>query len=156
MSELSHRKNIRRRVRPPEAESEPEFQIAPMVDILLVLLVFFMSISTTEVLQSTPGITLPVAADARDAKPNPGQIIVNVAFNPMNNATTISVMDVEKDPTELQQLLQDAVSRNPLARVVIRADRSVRYEFLRNILESVGTAGIGNVTFSVVDKEDNF
>ena len=41
-------------------DGEPEFQIAPMIDILLVLLVFFMSISSTEVLQKTEGITLPV------------------------------------------------------------------------------------------------
>jgi biopolymer transport protein ExbD len=33
------------------AEEDPEFQIAPMIDILLVLLVFFMSISSTQVLQ---------------------------------------------------------------------------------------------------------
>jgi len=39
-------------------EEDPEFQIAPMIDILLVvLLVFFMSISSTEVLQSNHSIS---------------------------------------------------------------------------------------------------
>ena len=49
MSEAAHQhgKKKRRKVDP---ETDPEFQIAPMIDILLVLLVFFMSISTTEVL----------------------------------------------------------------------------------------------------------
>jgi len=153
MSEISHRKSLRKRVRPPEPEAEPEFQIAPMIDILLVLLVFFMSISTTEVLQSTAGIDLPVAADAKDAKANPGQVIVNIAYNQMNNATVITIQEMELGPNELVQLLQDNVARNPLIRVLIRADRSVRYEFLRRVLESVGAAGVGNVTFSVVDKE---
>jgi biopolymer transport protein ExbD len=37
--------------------------------------------------------------------------------------------------------------------VLIRADRDVRYDFLRQVLEAVGAAGVGNVTFSVVDKE---
>jgi biopolymer transport protein ExbD len=153
MSEISHRKSLHKRVRPPEPEAEPEFQIAPMIDILLVLLVFFMSISTTEVLQSTAGIDLPVAADAKDAKANPGQVIVNIAYNEMNNATVITVQENELGPNELVELLQENVSRNPLIRVLIRADRSVRYEFLRRVLESVGSAGVGNVTFSVVDKE---
>jgi biopolymer transport protein ExbD len=40
-----------------------------------------------------------------------------------------------------------------MVRVLIRADRQVRYEFLRRVLESVGNAGVGNVTFSVVDKD---
>lgn len=152
MSQGSHG-NIKKRVRPPEPETDPEFQIAPMIDILLVLLVFFMSISTTEVLQSTAGIDLPVAADAKDAKPNPGQVIVNIAYNAINNATIITVQDVEYSTADLVGLLQGQVSRNPMVRVLIRADRNVRYEFLRRVLESVGSAGVGNVTFSVVDKE---
>lgn len=153
MSELGHRNSLRKRVRPPEPDADPEFQIAPMIDILLVLLVFFMSISTTEVLQSTAGIDLPVAADAKDAKPNPGQVIVNIAYNEVNNSTVITVQENELGPDQLVALLQENVSRNPLVRVLIRADRNVRYEFLRRVLESVGGAGVGNVTFSVVDKE---
>jgi biopolymer transport protein ExbD len=153
MSERSDKKKLGKRVRPVEPEVDPEFQIAPMIDILLVLLVFFMSISTTEVLQSTQGINLPVAADAKDAKPNPGQVIVNIAYNAINNATSITVQDVEYSPGDLIALLQGRVATNPLLRVLIRADRDVRYDFLRQVLESVGAAGVGNVTFSVVDKE---
>ena len=37
----------KKKVRKPDPEIDPEFQIAPMIDILLVLLVFFMSISST-------------------------------------------------------------------------------------------------------------
>lgn len=152
MSDSSHSK-LKKRVRPPEPEADPEFQIAPMIDILLVLLVFFMSISTTEVLQSDAGINLPVAKDAKEAKENPGQVIINIAYNAINNTTAITVQDVEYGPAELVGLLQNQVAKNPLIRVLIRADRQVRYEFLRKVLESVGNAGVGNVTFSVVDKE---
>src|SRR5215204_5062791 len=42
-------------------EEDPEFQIAPMIDILLVLLVFFMSIATDQVLQVNKEVVLPVA-----------------------------------------------------------------------------------------------
>lgn len=152
MSDASH-SNVKKRVRPPEPEADPEFQIAPMIDILLVLLVFFMSISTTEVLQSDAGISLPVAKDAKEAKENPGQVIINIAFNAINNTTAITVQDVGYGPAELVGLLQNQVAKNPMVRVLIRADRQVRYEFLRKVLESVGNAGVGNVTFSVVDKD---
>ena len=39
---------------------EPEFQIAPMIDVLLVLLIFFMSITSAEVLKVDKNIVLPV------------------------------------------------------------------------------------------------
>ena len=153
MSQRSDKAKLKKRIRKEDPEPDPEFQIAPMVDILLVLLVFFMSISSTEVLQSAAGIDLPVARDAQSAKENPGQVIVNIHYNLINNATTISVQEQELGPDQLIGMLQSHVARNPLVRVLIRADRNVRYEFLRRVLEAVGSAGVGNVTFSVLDKE---
>lgn len=140
--------------RKPEPEADPEFQIAPMIDILLVLLVFFMSISTTQVMQTNRNIRLPVAKDAKEAKENPGQIIVNLAYNPLSDEIGITVK--EKDyatPRDLIPVLQENIRANPMVRVLIRADKDVRYTAIKGVLEAVGKAGIANVTFSVVDKE---
>ena len=139
---------------PPE--EDPEFQIAPMIDILLVLLVFFMSISSTEVLQVREEIQLPVAKDAQGKKSETpqGQVIINVLWGEISNAGTIDVDGkTYADAAEIAPALQGKVSRQPELRVLIRADKKVRYEFLRNILKVAGTAGVQNVTFSVTDKD---
>lgn len=154
MSEAIRTPGKKKHVRKAEAEAEPEFQIAPMIDILLVLLVFFMSISSTEVLQSNQDVDLPVAKEAKDAIKNPGQTIINVLYSTINNATTIEVDQQKLAPEALVALLQKKVTVNPQMRVLVRADREVRYEFMRTLLESVGKSGVGAVTFSVVDKED--
>jgi len=143
----------KRRNKKPSSEIEPEFQIAPMIDILLVLLVFFMSISSTEVLQSNHSVNLPIAKDAKDAKPNPGQVIINVLYNKGTNVAALEINDQIVSSGELVSRLSAHVQKNPLVRVVIRADRDVRYEFMRSLLASIGKAGIANVTFSVVDKD---
>jgi biopolymer transport protein ExbD len=140
-------------IRKPEPEINPEFQIAPMIDILLVLLVFFMSISSTELLQSNQDVNLPVARDAKESKKNPGQVIVNVLYNPLSTATAIEVDERTVDIGQLASMLQAKVIANPLVRVLVRADKEVRYEFMRGLLDTVGKAGVGNVTFSVADKE---
>ena len=142
-------------VRKPEVEADPEFQIAPMIDILLVLLVFFMSISTTEVLQANQNIDLPVAKDAKEPPKDSqaGQVIVNISYAAINNATKIDVQDQEYTETQLTDLITQKVARNPLTKVVIRADKQVRYQFLRQVLAAIGNAGASSVTFSVVDKE---
>ena len=136
---------------PPE--EDPEFQIAPMIDILLVLLVFFMSISSTEVLQSNREISLAVAKEAKQPKKNPGQVIVNVSWVSLTNMGSIEV-DSRKYPTagDLVPKLQDELQKNPMTRVLVRIDRSARWEFEREILKAIGDSGISNVTFSVVDK----
>ena len=152
MHGTSHKTKRQRKNRMPP-EEDPEFQIAPMIDILLVLLVFFMSISSTEVLQSNREIQLPVATDAKPAKENPGQTVINVTWVPMTESGQITVQEVPYAAGDLVPLLQKKVEVNPLTRVLVRADRAVRYDYLRTILQSVGQAGVSNVTFSVVNKE---
>ena len=149
----SHGKS-KKKVRKPDHEPDPEFQIAPMIDILLVLLVFFMSISSTEVLQSNKEIHLPIAKEAKEAKDNPGQVIINLTYTPMNDMTGVELDQKDyASPTDLVPLLQNKVAANPMVRVLIRADLEVKYDFVRQVLQAVGQSGIGNVTFSVVDKE---
>jgi len=154
MHRLTHRQKAEKeRKNPPE--EDPEFQIAPMIDILLVLLVFFMSISSTEVLQSNHSITLPVAADGKDASKNsPGQVIINIAWVPMNNIGSIEISDViYPDAQAIIPAVQKSVQANPLARVLIRADRGVKWSFMKPIINAVRLAGIANVTFSVTNKD---
>jgi biopolymer transport protein ExbD len=137
-------------------DEDPEFQIAPMIDILLVLLVFFMSISSTEVLQSNDAVKLPVAKDAAEKdKDTKGQSIVNVLWNDLSGGTGTIEVDEKKfaQPNELVPYIADKISKNPAMRVLIRADKGVRYEYLRSLLKAMGDSGVGNVTFSVVNKD---
>ena len=72
----------------------------------------------------------------------------------MNNSGTI-LMDEKKFETAdaiIPQLLK-GVQANPKMRILIRADKKVRYEYLKQVMIAAGKAGVGNVTFSVVDKD---
>ena len=76
-------------------------------------------------------------------------------WSSLNNGGTVEV-DEKKygDPGQLHAASPVAVSRRlPQMRVLIRADKSVRYEYLRAVMVACGNAGVGNVTFSVVDKD---
>ena len=138
-------------------EEDPEFQIAPMIDILLVLLIFVMSISSQEVLQVNQDVQLPVAKDAKDKTQTAGsgQAVVNILWSVLGNSGTIE-LDEQKfaDPNALTPILAKRVEVTPKMRVLIRADRNVRYEFLRSVMVAAANGGVGNVTFSVVDKDE--
>jgi biopolymer transport protein ExbD len=137
-------------------DEDPEFQIAPMIDILLVLLVFFMSISSTQVLQTNQNVRLPIAKDGKQRRPveEGGVMIVNVLWNPLNNIGSIEVNDrpyaVAPDITPI---IQNMVQKTPECRILIRADKDVKYDYLRSVLKAAGAGGVTNITFSVVDKE---
>ncbi len=138
-------------------EEDPEFQIAPMIDILLVLLVFFMSISSTQVMQVNDKVKLATAKEGKEPTEkgsSDGKVIVNVMWSPINNVGTIEIDGKEYAvPGDVQPVLFNAVKKTPDAQIVIRSDKGVRYEYLRGILKAAGGAGVSNVTFSVINKD---
>ena len=61
-------------------DDDPEFQIAPMIDVLLVLLVFFMSITSAQV-SKVEKMPLPVAPHALKRDMMRNEAIVNVRWD---------------------------------------------------------------------------
>ena len=80
--------------------------------------------------------------------------MVNVLWNGISNSGTIDVAGtVFPSAQQIGPLLTEKLSKTPQFRMLIRADKDVRYDFLRTLLKAAGEAGVNNVTFSVVDKE---
>ncbi len=136
-------------------EEDPEFQIAPMIDILLVLLVFFMSIATEQVLQVNKEVVLPVAKEAKepDGKNKKSELMLNLTWSDLSNTGAIIVDERHIEPGDLQELIRRKKEINPELRVIIRADKHAKYQYVRSIMVAMGAAGVPNVTFSAVDKE---
>ncbi|MEQ1853834.1 MAG: biopolymer transporter ExbD [Chthoniobacteraceae bacterium] len=137
-------------------EEDPEFQIAPMIDILLVLLVFFMSIATEQVLQVNKEVVLPVAKDAKELAPDEkkkSELMVNLTWADIGNSGSIIVDERPVEASVLQDMIRKKKEINPDLRVIIRADKRAKYAYVRSIMVAIGAAGVPNVTFSAVDKE---
>lgn len=135
-------------------DEAPEFQIAPMIDVLLVLLVFFMSISSTQVLQVTKNVELPKERDGAPLDISKYESIVNITYLTAGPASSIEMNQrTYLTPDDLQPELQRLAAGREDYRVVVRADKHTQYRFLRKVLASIGQAGIRNVTFSVSSEE---
>ena len=136
-------------------EEDPEFQIAPMIDILLVLLIFFMSIATDQVLQVNKDVVLPVAMDGQDVgKEKRSELIVNIVWSEITQNGGIIVDDKPIEAVALTSRIQTmAAAKSDDFRVVIRADKGARYAYTKEVMRAVGAGGVGKITFSVVDKE---
>jgi len=143
----------KQRFKNQEAEADPEFQVAPMADVLFVLLIFFISITSTEVLRKDQGLVLPDADKATQAEKakNSGQVVINLSWFPMTRTSAIKVDSLRYDDVNaLIPLLQERLAQNPLLRVLIRADKDVEYSYVADIMRACAQANIGNVTFAVI------
>jgi biopolymer transport protein ExbD len=145
---------------------EPEFQVAPMIDVLLVLLIFFMSITTMEVVKVDKDIKLPVAPDAKKAEKERGEVIVNVKWDDRSRRATYSmsqkqynstdelIPDVQRAKDFAQKEIADKGFKNTNVRMVIRAAESMPSYEVSKIMNAAGEAGIADISFSAMSKAE--
>jgi biopolymer transport protein ExbD len=136
-------------------DGEPEFQIAPMIDVLLVLLIFFMSITSAQVLQIDKDISLPVAPDAKkkDNKNQMNEGAVNVAYKANKAAIKFGSQSWEDNLQGLVDRLSEMKRNNPLYRIIIRGDRSVPAVEIQKVMNVIGQAGIDDISFSALNTD---
>ena len=136
------------------------FQIAPMIDVVFVIMLFFMVMAGAvkverELKTQLPGIGTPALND--DQTP-PDEIIVTV-----EEAGVVTLNEEEFDSPEnkalpnftstLMRLKQEADSRNAKVMVTIQAEEQARYERVIDVLNAMAKARISNVTFTVGGEE---
>ena len=146
-------------------KGEPDFQIAPMVDVLLVILIFFMIITSAQVLNIDKTIQLPIAAEAAKKDDSRSEAIVNVRWDPVSNEATYNYQDViYKQASQFSEQLKAAKEQgemsaankpgqNPEFRVVIRGDRDVPALFVSQAMNAAAEAGISDISFSTVNHD---
>jgi biopolymer transport protein ExbD len=146
-------------------KGEPDFQIAPMVDVLLVILIFFMVITSAQVLNIDKTIKLPIAAEAAKKDDSRSEAIVNVRWDPSANRSVFNFQDriytkgadlVE--PFKAAKAYGDKVAaskpgQNPEFRIVIRGDRDVPALFVSQAMNAAAEAGISDISFSAVNHD---
>lgn len=136
-------------------DGEPEFQIAPMIDVLLVLLVFFVMITSAEVLKVDKKLTLPISPNAKkkEAEMVKHEYAVNLRHDPAANKGVL-VLDDKEYPVWEDALpkIQAARKNDPILRVVVRGDRNVPAGEIQRVMNLIAEAGVADIAFSASNK----
>jgi biopolymer transport protein ExbD len=121
----------------------PGIQLAPLVDVLLLLLIFFLLTWNAARNENELDVKVPKASAAKE-KPAPiGDVVVNVKAdgNVVVNRRTLN-------PQELTEMLKGLVQLNAEQAVVIRGDETGAYKNIVNVLNICTQAGVTNVAFA--------
>jgi biopolymer transport protein TolR len=116
-----------------------EINVTPLVDVMLVLVVIF--IITAPLLASSIRLDLP---KTEAAKPNDAPAFVTVVLD-KSGGTFLD--DQATDPGELARKLADAARRNPQTEVQLRADQSVPYGRVVEVMGAAQKAGLNRIGF---------
>jgi biopolymer transport protein ExbD len=125
-----------------------------MCDVLLVLLVFFISITATSALRSDRAIELPVGPNATKKATARSEALINVKWVPEKSAGVVAIES--KVITELPAVTEMLAPRSkvdPNYRVVIRADRKTPAQYVEKVMPACAEAGITDIAFSVLNRD---
>ena len=121
----------------------PGIQLAPLVDVLLLLLIFFLMTWNAARNENELDVKVPKASAAKEKSAPIGDVVVNVKSdgNVVVNRRTLSSV-------ELTDLLKGLVQLNSEQAVVIRGDEAGAYKNVVEVLNVCSQAGISNVAFA--------
>ncbi|WEF35708.1 ExbD/TolR family protein [Pseudoduganella chitinolytica] len=127
-----------------QRREDPEINLIPFIDVLLVILIFLM-VTTTYSKFTELQITLPTA-DAEKAVEQPNQIDVTVDAkgNYTVNGAPVSFRDV----AALAQSLRSAAKPGANPVVVVNADQFAMHQMVVNVMEAARIAGFDRLTFA--------
>ncbi len=119
------------------------FQMTPMIDVVFLLLCFFVTSQVFSQWETEIDITLPTAQTGQSPQRLPGEIIINV------KADGQAVVNGRPlDAAGLDQMLQRLAGLFPGQPVLLRADKSTAYEHVIRILDLCRQADIWNISFA--------
>ena len=124
------------------------FQIAPMVDILLFLLVFFILTWNFSRNEAELDVKVPAAQEGKESRRPAGEVILNVKKDGaivMNRRPML--------PDELLETLTRIGKLYPDQAVVLRGDENVDYRYVVDVLDICRAANIWNVAFATSKPE---
>jgi len=121
--------------------------MAPLIDCVFLLLIFFLVATTLKKLDRELQIELPDAAAAVETKLQPGTIVVGLDDQGMLH---LGAQPVSYD--QLHALLRQTAAENPDARIRINADRNTRYDDIIHVIDQALFWDLRNIGFHLRDK----
>jgi biopolymer transport protein ExbD len=132
------------------SSEDAKFQIAPMIDVIFLLLIFYVCAATFDDMTSVPEINLPEAKHARKPQNRPEKIIINIT----KRGTIILFTDKQREykTSALSNYLNTQKKiwgpDSESIPVILRIDQFTYHKYLVNAMEACARASFWNLKVS--------
>mgnify|MGYP002641522670 CR=1 FL=1 len=122
----------------PQKRRKPTINITSLIDVMFLLLIFFMVSSTFKQEEETIDITLPQAGTATAQALDFHEVLVDTQG--------VFYVDGERvEPTALEKHLKGIVSEDSEARIVLRADAGADWQAIVQVMDIARAVGVRNL-----------
>ncbi|OHC68789.1 MAG: biopolymer transporter ExbD [Rhodocyclales bacterium GWA2_65_20] len=129
---------------------EPEINLIPMIDVLLVILIFLM-ITTTYSKFAGLEINLPMAdSQIKQEQPSEINVVVTAAGEVLVNKTAVGGRDVDAIVVALKRVAGSG-PKEPV--VIINADAKATHQSVIDVMQAAQHAGLTHISFATQQKQ---
>lgn len=125
------------------------FQLAPMIDVVMFLLCFFLLTWNITRYEMDLKVKVPAAQNGAEPKRLPGEIILNIHAD-----GTVTLNRQEVDDNKLREILSGIIKEYPDQAAVIRADEATPYRSVIRVLDLCRGVDLWNINFATSKAEE--
>ncbi len=135
----------------PRPFDEPEVNLTSMIDVVFLLLIFFM-VSTSFINEASLSVTLPTASSTpAPGEPEPVEVTVGADGRYFFGGSEL----VNTGRAALRQALLDAADANTDRVVVVRADARAPHQSVVTVMDVAGRAGFARISIVTAQERDD-
>ena len=128
------------------AREDAAVDMAPMIDLVFLLLIFFMVASVVTELEKVE-VAIPESEYAKVPEDTKNRMMLSIDAN---NIIYVGTLPVTID--ELKDLVETELDLNPDLRVLIRADQAVEYKTCKEIMIACGEVGATDLIYATFEE----
>lgn len=140
-----------------KSREQPEggIDMTPMIDMVFLLLVFFMCAATLSKVEFTPEINLPLAPKAQipEDMRNRGSVNILPVGAATGNGQTVTaetpflIRGRLVDEADLKKEISATLAENPSLRIYMRIDRNAEFALVQRAIKACAAAGVFDIVF---------
>ena len=120
-----------------------EIDMAPLIDMVFLLLIFFMCSATLSEIEYTPDVRLPVAPRAKIPENLKDRGVINIL--PGGDYMIAKEIVTEK---QMLKIMKKRKKENPDLKLYLRANKEVPFKKVKTVLKTCAEAGINDIIFA--------
>jgi biopolymer transport protein ExbD len=125
------------RIRRQNTDSEEIINMSSLLDVMFILIIFFLATTTFKEQEVDEAVNLPVQAKGEALSADNQLIVINV-----RKSGTYVLMDQQVTVEEMDQMIRETLTENPEMKVLVRADQEALHGWVAQAIAICRNAGV--------------
>jgi biopolymer transport protein ExbD len=136
----------------PPDEEELKIDMSPMIDMVFLLLIFFIVNATAIIVQTDPKVKPPIAKNSDRQKDGRGRIVINVRPDgTFTNEQFVILPDKQAITEVVKKQKLEIETEGLLPKLHLRGDQNTMFKYSRTAISAAADAGVTQVVFAVYE-----